>query len=370
LFVVLAGCSSDPDTPLGSEFVDGLLGSKPGVVFQDTIDVIEDTVLAYNTLLANVEDLQVGRKDGYSRTTIVRPNFSSPGGDVNRVVLKASLRMEKKSGDDVPVRFYQLARPYTEGDSLASLDTLSAIIDPDSNRYDRVMTGSKALYPLPAALVQGWIRGDSASNGIAIVYQDDGEERLAVFDASEKQPSGNPPVLPKPPTIQVEFTDQTSSSYKVTNDATFVRPTTTTSNLIVSDGYLRRIWFHLDLTAVSDSSAVHSANVRFNVVPNSVSGADRVELYIPDSGDPTSTRFLSGQLVINAAFTDTTRSLEFTVTNALLAVLSGALPDNGLVMRFVGEKSDVRYAEFYSSAAGAMRPRAVLTVSTPAGFHE
>jgi hypothetical protein len=360
-----SGCSTDPDTSLGAGFIDDILGSRPGVVLQDTIDVVEDTVLAYAALLTNDDDLEVGRRSGYSRAAVIRPDFSKTDGDENRVVSKAFLRMRLKSGEEVAARFYQLAFAYTEGDSMATLDTLSAVLDPDSNRFDRIMTFAQARHPLPAQLVQGWIRGDSASNGLVVVYLDDGNERVAVFDASEK--TG---VDSDPPTIQVDFTDLTSSSYPVTNDAVFVRPTTGTSNLIASDGYLRRIWFHLDLTAISDSSAVHSARVTFHVVPGTVSGSDRVELYIPDSGDIHSPSFRTGQLVIDATINTTTESIEFPITNALLSVLSGALPDNGLVMRFVGEKSGVRFVEFYPGASGATRPRAVLTVSTPAGFHE
>jgi hypothetical protein len=360
----LGACSTDPDTSLGNEFIDDLLGTKPGVVFQDTIGVSGDTVVSFNSLLANVADLYVGREGGYTRAIVLRPDFSHTDGDENRTVGKASLRMRLKDGEELTVRFYRLAAPYTEGDSLASLDTLSVIIDPDSNRADRIMTFADAVHPLPKALVQGWIRGDSASNGIAVVYQDDGNERLAVFDASEK--SGTDA---DPPTIQVDFTDGSQSSYKVTNDATFVRASGTTPNLIVSDGFVRRVYFRVGLDELSPKSAVHRARIQLHVVPGSVSGTDRIEIYIPDSDDPTSKSFRTGQPVTDAVITTDTDEVEFVVTNAVLSVLAGLLPDNGFAVRFVGENADVRYVEFYTSANDSLGPRAVTTSSTPADYH-
>jgi hypothetical protein len=363
----LAACSSDADSPVGSEFVDDVLGTEPGTVYQDTIDVIADTVLAFNSLLANNTRLEVGRKDGYTRVAILRPNFSSTNGDENREVTSASLRMRLKSlseGEDIVVRFYFLGTQYTEGDSVATLDTLGVIRDPVTGAADRVIEEANALNPLPPELVQAWIRGDTASNGIAVIYQDDGIARVGGFDSSEKNGTSD-----DPPTLQVEFSDLTSSSYRIGNDATFVRPTTTTSNLIVSDGYVRRIWFRIDTEQLSDSSAVHSARIRFQVVPGSASGIEQVELYIPGSTDVTSSAFLSGTLVTNTIFGAESEYLEFVITNTLLAVLSEKLPDNGFVMRFIGENARVRFIELYGSAAAdSLAPRVVLTSSTPAEF--
>jgi hypothetical protein len=247
---------------------------------------------------------------------------------------------------------------------VSTLDTLGVIRDPDTGAADRVIIEAEARHPLPPELVQAWIRGDTASNGIAVIYQDDGTERLAEFDSSEKTGTED-----DPPTLRVDFSDQTSSSYRIGNDATFVRPTATTSNLIVSDGYVRRVWFRIDLDQLSDSSAVHSARLRFRVVPGSASGIEQVELYIPESTDVTSSGFLNGTLVTNTIFGKESEELNFVVTNTLLGVLSDDLPDNGFVMRFIGEKSRVRYIELYGSAAAdSLAPRVVLTSSTPAEF--
>jgi len=363
VFAVLGGCSSDPDTPLGAEFVDTILGSEPGVVFQDTIEVLADTVLAFDALLAQTDELKVGRSNGYTRSTVVRADFTNTDGDENREVTQASLRMRLKSGDEIAVRFYLLAEEYSESDSLETLDTLSTIANPVTGNADRILTFLDALQPLPIELVQGWIRGDTANTGIAIVYQDDGNERLAEFDATENGSTDADPL-----TIQVDFSDQTSSSYKITEDGTFVRPEATTPNLILSDGFVRRIWFRLNLDQVNDSSSVHSARITFNLVPGTGSGIDFVQLYIPASDDPSSSAFLSGTDVDGEFFGDATEQIEFPATVAVLGVLSGRLPDNGFVLRLSPENTGVRFVEFFGSGDPDLAPRMILTSSTPADF--
>lgn len=364
--LALASCSSDSDTPVGSEFVGGVLGSQPGEVFQDTIAVIGDTVLTYFPVLASTRNLEVGLSEGYVRVALLRPDFSDTDGDENRTVTSAALRMrlqDLSTGEDIVVRFYTLGSPYSEGDSVETLDTLDVITDPETGSAERVIDFVDALQPLPPELVQGWIRGDSANNGIAVVYQGT-SDRLATFDSSERPASTD-----DPPVLQVEFSDQTSSAYDVTDDATFVRPTSTTPHLIISDGYVRRVYFRLDLDELNDSSAVHRARIRFNFIPGTIAGINQAELYIPDSDDVGLPAFRTGRLVTNAIFGEESEQIEFVITNTLLGVISGDLKDTGFVMRFVDENTGVRFAEFYgSSAPDTLAPTVILTSSTPAEF--
>lgn len=365
----LGACSSDPDSLVGSEFLEDILGSKPGVVFQDTIAVSGDTVLAYASLLTDEPGLLVGRRLGYTRSIVLRPDFSSASGDVGRTIQEASLRIRlrvKEQGDSsyVDARLHQLAERYSEGDSLETLNTLGVIIDPTSGLADRVITLGEYNQPLPIDLVEGWIRGDSANNGIAIVYQGASDSWLARFDASEITGTDV-----TPPTIKVTFADG-DRFYPIKHDAVFVRPTDATSNLVISDGFVRRVFFRVDLDQLSDSSAVHSARIIFNLVPGTGSGFETAELYIPDSDDPTTRGFLSGTPVNSVLFDDGDEALGFTVTNTLLGILNGSLPDNGFVMRYVGERTRLRFQEFYtSSAVDSLAPRMILTSSTPADFN-
>jgi hypothetical protein len=58
------------------------------------------------------------------------------------------------------------------------------------------------------------------------------------------------------------------------------------------------------------------------------------------------------------------------MTNAISLMLQGTLENNGIVVRFDAENSELRQVQFYgSSAADSLRPRVFVTSSTPADFH-
>jgi hypothetical protein len=58
------------------------------------------------------------------------------------------------------------------------------------------------------------------------------------------------------------------------------------------------------------------------------------------------------------------------VTNVLLAILADKVTDNGFVLRFKEENTEIKYAQFYPGSSDSLRPRVVLTYSTPARFEE
>jgi hypothetical protein len=364
LALAVAACSSDPSNPLGRDLVDDILGSRPGVVFQDTLDVLADTVLAYYTLIAADPLLDLGRIDGYEYTMIVRPSMEGASADTGRTVASAELRIVMAENlQQMPARFYTLGTPYSEGDSVAALDTLSVILD-ETGSADRNIEPADALYWIPPGLVQGWIRGDTLNpnNGIAIVYNDAVNDRLARFH-SRSAPTSRA-------TLQVTFTD-TTKTYDIAHDATYIRPTATTSNLVVSDGFVRRTHFRLGLDALPDSAAVHSARVRFHLVDGTanVGTNPTVVLYAPQSDDPASAAFLEERLVTTVSVDESSGVLDMSVTNALLLTLEGQIADYGFVLRFDLENTELRQVEFYGSqAADSLRPRVFVTVSTPAEF--
>ena len=359
-----SACTSDNDTPLGSEFIGDLLGSHPGTVFKDTISITSgDTVVSFYTLVANGTVLDLGRGSGYERNMVLRADFSNPGSDVGREVETADLRILFADGSetrDIQAIFYLLGTEYTEGDSISSLDTLGVVVDPETSEAVRTMALITPNYPLPPELVQGWIRGDSVNNGMAVVFTNLVDDKVIGFSSSESSDA---------PTIQVHFTDDTFSSYRITQDATFVRPSQPTSNLVVSDGFVRNVYFPVDLSQVNDSAAVHYAILRFNFVPGTTFGTNQtVLLYVPNSTDPRDPDFREGQRVTQQTLNSSSGILEMPVTNVLLKILAGEVPDNGFVLRFLTENSEIRQAEFYSSANDSLRPRVFMTYSTPAGF--
>ena len=96
VLTVFLACSSDKVTPLGAELVDDLLGSQPGEVFEDTLAVLSDTVLAYGTPIVGQQTLELGRGGGYERVMILQPPF--PLIFETRTVEKAELRLRHASG--------------------------------------------------------------------------------------------------------------------------------------------------------------------------------------------------------------------------------------------------------------------------------
>ena len=361
--LALVTCSSDPPSPVGSE--SDLIGSEPGTVYQDTISGFADTVYAYDTPIASDTDLEIGRSDGYTRTIILQPGFSGvTSGEKALTVESAFLRLQPVSvTGSFPARFYRLSDKYAEGDSIGSLDTLAVIVDPTTGSPTRALQTFPETYPLPPALVQGWIREDTVRTAIAVVYTDDVNDRLATF--SSQNAATDRPVL------TITYVGGTQKTYAISGDATFIRPTGTTSNLIVADGYVRRVYFRVHLDELASDAAVHTARVRFHIVPGTALGDNNttVVVYVPDSTDPASSSFLSGQPVTEKTFDLTDETLEFPVTNAIFLMLQKTLKDNGFVVRFKFENTELRQLELYGSAAAdSLRPRVFITSSTPAEF--
>jgi hypothetical protein len=365
--VLVAGlsCGDSDDTPLGSEFIDDLLGSRPGEVFEDTFAVGSgDTSYAFPWLIDEQSYLEVGRGDGYQRTILMRTDFSSAGNDALKTVERANLRLIKiefeEYVDDITARFYQLGTEYNEGDSIVVLDTTFVIPD-TSGAIDRTLQLFPPNYTLPPDLVQSWIRGEVPPNGIAIVYPDTLDEVFGVYSRTTDDA----------PRLEVLYTDQTQTNFSIVADGIFVRPTTTTQNLVVSDGFVRRVFLPVDLSAVDDSAAVHDARLILTIVPETVFGTNQqVVLYAPESSDPSSKDFATGTLIDQETLEESTGTLELTITNVLLLFLSGELDNNGFALRFTGEKSEVRQAEFYPSSHPTLGPKIGITYSTPADFED
>jgi hypothetical protein len=186
-------------------------------------------------------------------------------------------------------------------------------------------------------------------------------DRLATF-VSRNAPADQP-------TLQVNFQGGIQRSYRISGDATFVRPTGTTSNLIAADGYVRRVYFRARIDELASDAAVHTARVRFHLVPGSLLGENATVLvYVPMSTNPDSSAFVL-KVVAERTIAITDETLEFPVTDAVFRTLQGTLRDNGFVIRFKFENTELRQVELHGSAAAdTLRPRVFITSSTPAEF--
>ncbi len=369
--IFVTGCSSDPDSPIGAEFIeDEIFGSRPGDVFQDTLSIASgDTSYSVTSILDGNEKLYLGRRSGYEFAMVVKIDFSDAGSDTARLVQEAFLRLRVTDDSQVDVlnaRFFELLSPYSEGDTLLSLDlSPSPIPDSSLTKVDREMRYAVSLYTLPPDLVQGWIRGQAPHNGVAVVLEDTSSGRWLVYGSRENGDSGLHPFL------RVNFTDGTVRNYPASDDGTFIQPITTTTNLSVSDGFVSRIFIPLDLSQIPTDISIHGARLIIRVVPASEIGSDfGFLLYAPDSDDIDSQGIRTGQGVSTAYADFVTGELVFPVRNILQLFLSGERENNGFSLRFLGEGTDFRHLEFYPSSSGSLGPCVQITASDVPEFRK
>jgi hypothetical protein len=358
-------CSSDPTSTLGSD--NKLLGSEPGTVYQDTIGVLDDTTYAFKTPIATDTDLEVGNDGLYTHIIVLQPGFILKAGDVDRTVQTAAFHFSTVNvSGNFPVRFYALEHSYTEGDTIGGLNALAdsmAILDPVAGSIERNLETATPLYPIPAALAQEWIRDPTKRKAIAVVYTDTVDKRVTTIpskDATEGHPY-----------LQVNYTDGIQRSYDIRDDATAYLPDVATSNLVVSDGYPRRVYFRGELDSLAKDSAVHLATVRLHIVPNTLLGkATSLILYIPDSTDPKTAAFKTGQRIDEVAIDSTSTVLSFPMRNAIFLILQKKLKNTGFAIRFANENTELRQVELYGTGEpDSLRPKIFVTSSTPAVFH-
>lgn len=364
-FAALAifSCSSDPTNTLGSD--SDLLGSKPGEVIQDTLEVFDDTTYAFNSPIAVAEELELGMDSLYTRAIIIQPTLNGlTTAQKNAAIEHVDLRLPPVVvSESFPVRFYEYNKPYKQGDDV-DLDSLGAAInDPDENSIDRVIEFADARHALDPALVKTWIDVDSTREAIVIVYQDTVNNRLATFTAVENT---DPEA-----TLQIKFVGiGEEKKLNIVHDATVYRPRYTTNNLIVSDGYARRVYMRAALDSLAKDAAVHTSHIQFHIVPGSIRGTSTtLLLYIPDSTDPTTPEFKTGQRITEQLVSDGDEVVDFPLTNALFLILEGTLKNNGFAIRFKDETTALRQVELYgTSAPENLRPRVYATTSSPAVF--
>ncbi|MFH1756254.1 MAG: hypothetical protein ABIA59_11200 [Candidatus Latescibacterota bacterium] len=367
--IVAAGCSSDPDTPLGTEFLDdGILGSKPGEVFQDTLVVQSgDLSFAVGSRLDKNKSISLGLDSGYRSSIALKVNFAAAGTDSDRTVERAYLRLrvvDVSQSDSLTARFYEFLTEYSEGDTLETLDiNLTPIPDSSLVTVDREMRFAISQYTLPPSLVQAWIRGDAEHKGIAILFEGSQTGKQLDYGSRENADGSLHPFM------KVIFTDGESSNYPVSDDGTYVLSESSTSNLIISDGYIRRILIPVDLSQIASELLIHDARLILNLVPGTDLGSEfNMLLYSPDSSDPADVKSRSGQNITSTYVNFVSGQVVLSVRNILSLYLTGARENTGFALRFLGEGGSIRQAEFYTSASDSLGPRLILTASEPPVF--
>ncbi len=311
--------------------------------------------------------ISIGLKSGYRSAIALKIDFSGAGEDTNRVVDRAFLRLrvtDVSQADSLTARFYHFLSEYSEGDTLEALDIDPSPI-PDSSlvNVDREMRFAISQYTLPPALVQAWIRGTEEHKGIAVLYEGSESGKQLAYGSRENSDNSLHPFM------TVLFADGAQTNYPVTDDGTYVVSEVSTSNLIVSDGFIRRILVPVDISEIESDILIHDAKLILNLVPSSDLGSGfDVFLYSPNSGDPAAPDSRSGQGITTSFVNFVTGRVELSVRNILSLYITGERENTGFALRFVGEGSSIRQAEFYGSASDTLGPLLIVTASHPPVF--
>jgi hypothetical protein len=359
------GCSSDPDTPLGSEFIEsGIIGSDPGEIFQDTLLVeTGDVSFVVGDYIFNSDRLELGRKDDVETWPVLRVDFSAAGADTLLTVREASLRLVmSETSETLSAVFRELGTELVDSDTLKGIALGDTILD-DEGAAARTMTFADPTYDLPPALVQDWIRKKRPRNGIAVVLDDPADTTRLAFQSTERGTDLRP-------TLRVIFTNDKISTYAMSVDGTFANETYATPNLLLSDGVTRRILFPVDLTAFDPNTLVHEAKIVLHHVPDTILGTDvSVTLYAPETTDTGDPGVLDGTAVSATVMIEESGVLSFSIRNILSTLIAKGTEENALVLRYSNEGSAVRRAEFYGSAAAdSLAPAFTFTYSKSPRF--
>ncbi len=367
VFVLAGGCSSDPDTPLGSEFTDD------GLIHPDSIEVVQDTVrvetgdtsfVVSNVIFASTK-IELGRKDGIETWLVLRADFSNAGADTLRTVKSASLFLTLTGDvDTLHAVFVGLAQPLEQSDTLKTILLADTIPDSTLTDVDRVMKLFPRTYTLPPRLVQDWIRGDAVHNGIAVVLADTTTTKRLAFATKENTDSAVQPFL------KVFFTTGEESTYRTSVDGTFAQDISTTTNLLLSDGGARRLYVPIDLTVFDPKTLVHEAKLMLHVVPGAFVGDDFVvTFYAPGTADIHSPDILTGTPVSSVLINRDSDVLVISIRNILSSLLSKGGEMAPLVLRYTAEGTSIRRAEFFASnAPDSLKPAVAFTYSTAPKF--
>jgi hypothetical protein len=378
MYFLGGGCSSDPDCPLGSEFVDD------GLIHPDSIEVVQDTVrIATGAASFVVSDyalesssMELGRRDGVETWPVLRMDFSSAGDDKLRTVKSASLVLTiTGEADTLHATFVELTEPLVESDTLKSIALGVTIPDSTYTNVDRVMKLFPRAYSLPPGLVESWIKGDVVHNGLAVVLNDPTATKRLAFGTHEAADSAVHPIL------RVFFTTGDESRYRASADGTFAKDLWSTENLLVSDVGARRVFVPVELGVFDPNTLVHEANLVLHVVPGSMLGADTLvsgtdttlvdafTLYSPGSGDVESPGILTGTTIASVLLADDPGVLRISIGDVVSSLLARKEPTAWFVLRYTAEGSEVRRAQFFAGdAPDSLKPAVTFTYSTAPKF--
>lgn len=368
------GCSSDPDTPVGAEFLeDGLIRSRPGEVFEDTIYVSGDTTFAVNSTITNASLMRVGFLNGFESAMLIRFDLSTASGDV-RAVTEARLTINADVQNEIQVRFYELAAPFSEDSALLSLELGDSIPD-DQGNVDRTLVGSAfERFVLSKTIVQDWIRGDRPHYGIAIVANEPGLDPSVAADFVDYYTKED--IENRGSDLAVVFADipeDETEEFEVSDDGTFVTDHITSPHRVVSRGSANRLLIPINLSSLREDLLLHNAELVLSIANADTTDDDpqpiQLMLYAPTDSEIGSPGILNGETVIPIGITNQTMQMTLPVRGIVQKFITDPTSNHGLVLRYLSESSGPERLELHGTGApDGLRPFYRLKLSEPPEF--
>ncbi|MDZ7859586.1 MAG: hypothetical protein U5O15_02760 [Candidatus Krumholzibacteriota bacterium] len=384
LFIIAAGCGSDPEAPVVERFRDGTYTPEAGKTYC-YIDTLEYSSINLATGVGgDCSLLKMGWNKGFKFETILI-DFSSDslskyeGKSVSEVTLKIPVRIGP-SNFDLKIGLYELLGPFSEDDTLSPANAPARadtqITDSFGTVPERTIAAFDQEYSINRNVVQNWIDSKAdTSYGLAVVLEED-PDSLGFFEINSVADLEGGPIA-----LNVIFEDDTTSfgvnrSYSIVSGGN-------SDELAVYGGLARRIFFEFDLGGVSDSAIIHNSELVLNVDGSGGLGATAGEesgdilglptvfyyyLYSPD--DTLYPSFLEGKGVYEGEFYPfESFELRLPLDKYVSDIIDGSRRNTGLVLQ--SDLENVRFQKvlFSPGVADSLEPpRVEIIYSMPADF--
>ena len=376
-------CSSDPEGPVSETFVDdGTYGIKGGDIHRVLLPVSAVTVSVPQGI-GTGPLLILGRIRGIEyRAVLLKFDFTIADADVGKTVSSARLHLPMQvsmpADFELPATFHELLSGFSDTSSISAVPPY----DPDPildslGRADDTLSAERTEYDIDTTVVNGWLSGARAHNGIAIVWNAVPDTTTSIEMKAREYGSD-------PPAVRVTFTDGTSAAFGAVADysvTVFNQP-----GLNCVGGVARRISFSFDPDSlgIPESAMVNASFLVLKVRGDQGFGGTVGEqlvigysavlsyyLYAPDAADSLSAGFLEGTGVDQYSLDPAvSKIIKMPLRGYMRDLLKHARANRGLVLQSNLESTRTQRVSFVSGVAGvdADAPYIEIIYSLPADF--
>ena len=379
--LALASCSSDPQGPVSSVFMEeDIYTPDSGETVRFAAPVDEVTVVPVPVGIGQSSLLRLGETKGIRFEAILLSfDFDSIPGLEGRTVdtFTIDLPVNNVTSDfELGVSFFELDAPFSEDDTITTVPAHQAApIEGPAGATVRVISIEDIDFALDKSIAQDWIDGAAEPWGNGIVIRWAAEPETAGLIEMRSQNFGS-----DPPALRLVFSDGSEAvlpcvaDYNVTDYGI--------EGVDCVGGVATRVHFEFDLSGVREDAMVHYSALVLHVDGDRGLSATDGELalnfttdfiyylYTPDSGDVVDQGFLSGTGVATDSFVPTVSSeLRITLGGFTRDVLEDLRVNTGLVIQSDLENVRFQKAVFFGTAAAdSLRPYIEIFYTLPAVF--